>query len=176
MSTTNVAIGIKAILVFAHGLWMVLIIIQNLTDRGTNRSLIVKVATMQELKEDPILGNGLQWRAVAPDRADGFASLALRLVVLLQVLTAIPLVVGGVMIAGSLGSGGPRLDDATAVAGIGVLLLVVHWFVLLCGGLWFGYWMKMPTVQQVHMTMLGVAVLLALVLFAVPPIPGLVAP
>ena len=43
--------------------WLGMVALNNITDFGTNESLIRQMYQMQPLIDDPVLGNGLQWRA-----------------------------------------------------------------------------------------------------------------
>lgn len=39
-----------------------------------------------------------------------------------------------------------------------LLLFIFHWGAFLCGGLWFGYWLKQGAIQMVHMTLLVIGI------------------
>jgi len=41
---------------------------------------------------------------------------------------------------------------------------LTSWLVFICGGLWFGYWLKQGAMQSVHMTLILIA-LVAIILF-----------
>jgi hypothetical protein len=50
----------------------------------------------------------------------------------------------------------------TGLADLALLLFASMWFLFLCGGLWFGYWITLPSVQTVHLLMLIATLGLAL--------------
>jgi hypothetical protein len=58
------------------------------------------------------------------------------------------------------------LDLAIARANGALGAFLGLWLFFLCGGLWFGYWMKMGPVQQVHLTLMVIALLAVLVVNA----------
>lgn len=170
MSHLDVLLATKAVLTGALALWFALIVLQNTTDRRTNVALIGRVLAMQPVPENPDLGTGLRWRAVVEHRIDGLAGAALTAIVILQVAVTATLGLGAALLAWQGGDPG-GLAGALVVVDVGLLLAMVHWFALMCGGLWFGYWITVPQVQQVHMTMLIVTLVTLSVVNVVPPVP-----
>ena len=98
-------------------------------------------------------GNGIEWRAI---KSPTVHKTVLVCVILLQLLAVILL--WKAVIEFAMASKGPVAPVAvhhailSADIGLGVLLAKMIWF--WCGGMWYGYWVKTPQVQQVHMTLL----------------------
>lgn len=136
----------KAIYCLGWAAWLLLVSLNNMTDAGTNRVLLQRMFGMYELREDPVLGKGLLWRAFesqAVCRWVLYGVICCHLLIVAALLHAVWLFVSGAPLATSVAAGTLAF---TAFCGI--------WFFFLCGGLWFGYWMKMPQVQQVHLSLL----------------------
>ncbi len=109
------------------------------------------------------MGGGLVRRAIKSER---LPRLVLTLVIAYQLLTA------GVMLraAYTLTGVGFGWRAATSLdwelANAALLLFAAMWFAFLCGGLWFGYWITMPSVQTVHLLKLIATLGLALLVNA----------
>lgn len=166
MDPVAVVSCLKLVLVAGLALWLTIIVLNNVTDRGTNVRLIGRMMGMDEIKEDPLMGNGLQWRAI---KSVVVHRLALCAVVVLQVV-AVALLwrAAYLFLATTLGFG--SVAAAVSAANLALVPFVALWFFFLCGGLWFGYWMKMGPVQQVHLTLLVVSMLATLVVNLIPPV------
>lgn len=54
----------RTILITGFALWITLCAINNLTDRGTNLHLLSLMFSMEEIIADPLMGSGLEWRAL----------------------------------------------------------------------------------------------------------------
>jgi predicted small integral membrane protein len=135
---------LKALYLGLYGLWLAVAVFNNIVDFGTNRHLLSNVLAMRELKADPVLGKGLIGRAIDGDHAP---ALILRLVIAVQIIIVL-----------LMGRGVWHLAFSDRAMGIGAAnlsfaALLGLWFWFLIGGLWHGYWMKMPQVQQVHLAM-----------------------
>ena len=137
--------------------WMSLAVFNNIVDRETNVTLLHRMLSMSLLDEDPDLGNGLAKRAIKEKKT---ARLFLSCVIFVQVL------ISGLMIVGAVMFGIGVLDGSIAAYALGVTIATLGltafgslWFFFLCGGLYFGYWIKMPQVQQVHFTLVIITVL-----------------
>lgn len=133
--------------------WLTLIMVNNVVDSGTNLHLIGQVLTMEGLVGDPHRGQGLLGRAMPAD----LAAPALYGVIGYQIVTSALLwwaAVAHVLVLFGRGDGARAtlLGNVawSALAGLALMFLV--------GGLWFGYWMTFGPVQQVHFTLLIVAV------------------
>ncbi|MFD7657447.1 DUF2165 family protein [Actinosynnema sp. NPDC059797] len=136
--------------------WLGLITLNNITDFGTNEALIRQMFEMRPLLEDPVRGNGLEWRALP----GGLAAAALVGVILYEafivVLLARSLPAG---VRALRGAGRPQEFTRRANRGLAAALVLPAGF--LAGGMWFGYWLFMGQVQQVHLTLLIIVSLVA---------------
>lgn len=107
---------------------------------------------MELIVDDPLLGNGLESRAWQGDTAQGL----LNLVIGIQVVIAAFLWVAALAMAAAVARPQDvslqRLAPALAIGA--VTSFAGLWVFFLCGGLWFGYWMKQGPIQMVHMTLL----------------------
>ena len=149
----SIILSIKCLFLLGITLWFTLVVINNVIDPGTNLHLIGQMMRMDLLKEDPHMGNGIEWRAI---KSPTVHKTVLVCVILLQLLAVILL--WKAVIEFAMASKGPIAPVAvhhailSADIGLGVLLAKMIWF--WCGGMWYGYWVKTPQVQQVHMTLL----------------------
>jgi predicted small integral membrane protein len=140
--------------------WLTLVVTNNINDFGTNRSLIAAMFSMDELAADAVLGNGIEWRAMP----EGLAVPALIGVIAYQLLSITLLWRGAVFAIKTLLRRDPVLPArALRAANLGLTAFAGLFVVFLCGGMWFGYWMKMGPVQMVHLTGLIIALLAAIV-------------
>jgi predicted small integral membrane protein len=141
--------------------WMSVAVGNNIVDRGTNIHLLGVMFKMELLRDEPVLGRGLAGRARTSSR---FARAALTGVIIAQVIIAALLwLAAGALICAWTGQ--VARPVAVGLANLAVASFLGLWVLFLTGGLWFGYWMKMPQVQQVHLSLLTIA-LLMLVLIA----------
>jgi predicted small integral membrane protein len=144
----NIELLTLCVVICGYGLWFSLAVFNNITDFQTNRFLMAKMVTMEEIINDPNLGNRLQWRAL---QGKHWPTLILGGVIFYQVIAAAKIALTGIALVGVVITGG---DISTALLdsiNIALLMMLVLWFGFLIGGLWFGYWMKMPQVQFVHL-------------------------
>lgn len=140
---------LKALVVGALAAWLSVAVLNNIVDFATNRYLLAKMTSMQELKDDPDLGRGLIGRAV---ERGAYATAILRIVIVAQTAVALLLWRG----AGHLAITPDRaLSVGAANLGLGAFLTL--WFCFLVGGLYYGYWIKMPQVQQVHLVLVVIS-------------------
>lgn len=135
----------KGGLLLFWGLWLALAAAGHFLDVRTNRHLLGEVMRMTQLKEDPLLGKGLIGRAWT---APGAPAALLVLIALYQYF-----VVALLLRAAWLWLGGGDPVAATVAADQALLAFGAIWCFFLIGGLWFGYWIKMQMLQQVHMNM-----------------------
>ncbi len=149
--------------------WLSLIMLNNIVDSGTNIALIGQVLTMEGLVDDPVRGNGLVGRALP----ESLAAPALYAVIAYQLLSVVLLwtaTVAHVRLFFGRGDG----TRATLLGNIALCSLAGLALMFLVGGLWFGYWIAIPAVQQVHFTLLIISIG-AMVLVNLPradPSPG----
>lgn len=143
----------RALLLLAFAAWLAVAVINNIRDRGTNVFLLGVMFRMTLLKEDPQIGNGLKHRAIDDVRIHGRM---LSFIVAVQIVVAAALAFAGAATAAQWL--GRPLTDATGAANLALALFASLWFFFMSGGLWFGYWLKQPQVQQVHMTLVVMAI------------------
>lgn len=136
---------IKAALLLYWGLWLALAAAGHFLDARTNRHLLGEMMRMTLLKDDPILGKGLVGRAWSSATTP---HVALILIALYQFFVVFLL-----LRAGWLWLTSGDLVAATVAADQALLAFGAVWCFFLLGGLWFGYWIKTPLLQQVHMSM-----------------------
>lgn len=153
----------RFVLLTGVSVWLWIAVANNIIDRQTNVYLLGIMFSMKLLFEDENLGSGLKQRAV---KESGFSARALSWVVAYQVCAAILLTAASL----AMGARWLGLQDlgATGLANLAVASFVSLWFFFMCGGLWFGYWMKQSHVQQVHMNL----VLFSMGIFALINLPG----
>ena len=153
MDQLAVVLGMKTLFLCGLALWFSLAILNNITDPGTNTFLIGQMMRMDLLKEDPNMGNGIKWRALtAPALHKG----VLRTIVVVQLISVTLLWIAVIKFAATWGfqTTLTNVADATVFGNIGLGAFAAIWILFWSGGMWFGYWMKTPQIQQVHMTLL----------------------
>jgi predicted small integral membrane protein len=152
----------RVVVVSGLAAWLSLAVFNNIRDPGTNIHLLGTMMRMSLIEEDPAVGRGLLRRAV---RSQTAPRVLLTAVVLAQVIICALLWWAAVALLQAVGGDGQ--GRAQAIATLAISAFATLWLVFLIGGLWFGYWIKMPQVQQVHLTLLIIAVLV-LVLVNLP--------
>ncbi len=132
--------------------WMTIAVFNNITDQETNLFNLETMLTMRLLIENDILGNGLEWRALSA----GAAPFVLFCVIGWQLATAAALWWSALaQLRALIGATDP--DAASLAANVALSMFTAMWLVFLCGGLWFGYWMKQGPIQGVHLALLIVS-------------------
>ena len=146
----------------AMAAWLSIAVYNNVRDKGTNLYLLGAMFRMDLIKTDPNVGNDLEDRAIddpdAPERA-------IRAVIAAQVGIGALLWAAAVLSAASWLVGFDPLV-MRAVGNVAIAAFFGLWTFFLCGGLWFGYWIKTSHVQQVHFTLFIISLLLWLLLHA----------
>jgi len=136
--------------------WLSIAVFNNLRDNETNVLLLGTTFRMDLLKDEVILGQGLRDR-----RAEGeaLARTAMRWVIRAQVVICVLLWGAAVVsVLDWVGIGEPVY--ALAAVNVAVGSFFALWTTFLCGGLYYGYWIKAPQVQQVHFTLFIISLLL----------------
>lgn len=136
--------------------WLTIAVGNNRRDKPTNWLLLGAMVRQDLLKDEPVLGQGLKDRRIVDP---GFPKLALRVVIAAQILIAILLWISA-LVSGLDWFGIIDGVIATAATNVAVGAFFALWTTFLCGGLWFGYWIKTWHVQQVHFTLFIIALLL----------------
>lgn len=143
----------QALILGGMAAWLTLIMINNITDSGTNIHLIGQVLTMEAMADNPHQGQGLLGRALSAD----LAAPALYGVIAYQAVASALLwwaTAAHLRLAFGRGDG----TRATLLGNLALSALAGLALMFLVGGLWFGYWITFGPVQQVHFTLLLVAV------------------
>jgi predicted small integral membrane protein len=143
-----------AVVVSGLAAWLSLAVANNIRDRQTNIVLLGRMMRMDELLEDTELGLGLRQRAII--RGSRLPSLSLSIVIVVQIVIAALLWRGAALLWLTLIGG--DVFAAINAATLAVCAFTALWFAFLTGGLWFGYWIKMPQVHQVHLTLLTISI------------------
>ena len=131
----------------AYGMWFTLAVFNNIADFQTNRLLIAKMMSMEEIKSDPYMGNNLQWRALDDMR---WSLVVFILVISYQAFIMLQFFTVGFDLFRDLFSGASISPELIVSVSMTFLMTTVLWFFFLIGGLWFGYWIKMPQLQIAH--------------------------
>ncbi|MCW8175654.1 DUF2165 family protein [Verminephrobacter aporrectodeae] len=147
-------------------LWLSVAVFNNLTDPGTNHFHIGNTLSMILLDNEKILGAALRWRAWPAQ----WAKVTLYVVAGFQVVISLLLWHAAFTYALAW----RQMSRATLVlarnrAVIALTCFQLLWFAFICGGLWFGYWIKQGPIQSVHMTLILIG-LCALLLVQGEPI------
>lgn len=145
----------EVILLGGFSTWLTIAVINNIIDRKTNIVLLSGMASMKLVKEDSLLGNGLQGRAV---NNPGIAEHVLTGVIISQLIIVVLMWCGTSLhvyeLAGGAGLAGV---SGLSIAITGIVASIALWFFFLCGGLYFGYWIKTPQIQHTHLAVLIVS-------------------
>ncbi len=141
---------LKPLVVSGLAAWLSFAVMNNILDFGTNRFLLAKMLSMQELKEDADLGRGLTGRAV---EGMAYPSAVLRIVIVAQLCVSLLLWRGAWHLAFT-----PDHAFAVGAANLGLGGFICLWFLFLIGGMYHGYWIKMPQVQQVHLALVIISI------------------
>ncbi|MBQ0218061.1 DUF2165 family protein [Alcaligenes faecalis] len=132
-------------------MWLSIAVINNVTDSGTNRLLLSHTLSMDLVMAEELLGAGLLWRAWSAQWAP----------VVLYVVAAVQLTCAILLWWAALSYGKAFLVQKACVllrarnrAVLALSLFVFLWLFFICGGLWFGYWLKQGPVQMVHFSLI----------------------
>ncbi|WP_223815998.1 DUF2165 family protein [Pseudomonas chlororaphis] len=132
-------------------LWLSIAVLNNLTDPETNRFHIGNTFSMVLLEEEELLGAALRWRAWPVQ----WAETALYAVAGIQIVVSMLLWYAAFAYAKAWRLGSRiALDVARNRAVVALTCFLLLWFGFICGGLWFGYWLKQGAIQSVHMTLI----------------------
>ena len=152
-------------LLFGLATWLTIAVFNNLTDPQTNRLLLGMTLSMELIKTEPVLGSGLTWKAWPADWSTallyGIATLQSVIAVLLWRATKsyARAMIQNTVIA---------LEKARDHATLALTCFLMLWLWFVCGGLWFGYWLKQGAVQSVHMTLIIISLAALLYVQSVP--------
>ena len=141
----------RFVLLFGLAAWLTIAAINNLTDPQTNRLFLGQTISMEMVKADSILGSGLIWRAWPAQ----WSWYLLYGILIFQFFTASLLWHAAVSYSRAITHNSIRsLVKARDRAVLALTFFLILWLFFVCGGLWFGYWLKQGVIQSVHMTMI----------------------
>lgn len=141
----------RLVVMLGLALWLSVAVLNNLTDPGTNRALLGHTLSMDLLRADEGLGAGLLWRAWPGD----WSRMVLYAVAALQSGIAVLLWRAAyAYFAIAIHGNGTGLAAARHAAVLALSCFLMLWMGFICGGLWFGYWLKQGPVQSVHMMLI----------------------
>lgn len=149
----------RTILVLGFALWTTIAALNNIVGfRGASAAIGWTMA-MTPLKDPPAIVSPLTRRALTSPR---LSAAALVVILSVQIAAALSLGIGGIiLLASGLGAGHAPLGVAAALTGFA--LLTGLWFMMMIGGLWFGYWIRQEGLQLTHITLLAVTMIAAMV-------------
>ncbi len=145
----------KIISMIGLSCYLTIAVINNLVDRGTNRSLLAQMLSMDLLKDDPAFGKGLLNRAIKSQKV---SVVVLNITVVVQILISLMLWYSSIKLLQSFLFQPTLLASAINSCNIALSCFMVLWFFFWCGGLWFGYWMKTGQIQEVHMRLIIISI------------------
>ncbi|WP_236985964.1 DUF2165 family protein [Marinagarivorans cellulosilyticus] len=152
----------KAMIVGGLGSWLMMAAYNNLADPNTNITLLNKMMTLESIVADGDLGLGLVGRTTKFSKK---IPLLLKTIAFVQIGIALCLLFSSGMLAlSALSLSGISQEASVSVATLSMTLFMGMWWFFIIGGLWFGYWIKMGTVQMVHFTLLIISILVITVL------------
>lgn len=132
-------------------LWLSIAAWNNFTDPGTNRFHIGNTLSMALLQDEAVLGAALRWRAWPAH----WAGILLYSIAAAQSLVATLLWHSAFTYAMAWRRCSHQtLHLARHRAVIALTGFLMLWLAFICGGLWFGYWMKQGAIQSVHLTLI----------------------
>lgn len=164
MSIRTIAFS-RLVLLCGLALWMSIAALNNLTDPETNRFFVGSTLSMQLLKDDPVLGLGLRWRAWSVEWVSAVVyAVAAYQVVVSALLWRATLT----YVHAWLRCDRALLNLARNRAVLALTCFLALWLGFTGGGLWFGYWMKQGAIQSVHMTLILISLASLLVVQVEP--------
>lgn len=148
----------EALTVTGLALWMSIAWFNNLTDQGTNIFHLDNMLSMK-LLQNTQFAQGLIWRAWP----EGWAPQVLIFIIFVQGVVALSLWRAAISYMHCLSTGSASASTPRRLANYALSLFGGLWLFFLCGGLWFGYWMRQGPIQNVHLML--VLITLALLIF-----------
>lgn len=140
------------VIILGLSFWLSIAVFNNIIDINTNIINIQKMITMVLLKDNE-LANGLIHRALEAE----WATLIMYFVIFIQLIICSSLWRASFhYFLVFVGKGKIVTAKKTAITALTFFNML--WFFFLCGGLWFGYWMKQGAIQNVHMTLLIIGI------------------
>lgn len=145
----------KTVSIFGLAIYMTIAVINNTLDRGTNEHFLNQMFSMNMLKEDPYIAKGITSRAISNEK---FSQSALNVIIIIQAIICISLWTSGIFFSFSF-LFNKNLVLAVNITTYSLSIFMALWFCFWCGGFWFGYWIKTPQIQEVHMKLIILSIL-----------------
>lgn len=152
----NPLLLLKPMMMSGLALWVGVACFNNIIDKATNRFLLGAMFAMQLLKEDGQLGQGLLRRSWENKKKR--VNFLLWLIVGIQAVISLLLCISASLLFLSVFNSHYQ-SISILMANWSLLSFMGLWLGFLCGGLWFGYWIKMGHVQVVHLLLLIISLL-----------------
>ena len=141
----------RFVLLFGLAAWLTIAATNNLTDPLTNRLFLGQTLSMEMIKTEPVIGSGLTWRAWPAQWAQDI----LHGILIFQYFTASLLWYAAGSYARAIAQNSIQaLIKARGRAVLALTCFLMIWLFFVCGGMWFGYWLKQGVIQSVHMTLI----------------------
>lgn len=145
----------RLVILLGLAIWLSIAVVNNLTDPGTNSLLLGYTLSMDLIRTEEILGAGLLWRAWPTQ----WSPVILYFVVAVQLVCATILWWATAAYAKAFSYKDVQaLSDGRDRAVLALSLFILLWMFFICGGLWFGYWLKQGAVQIVHMVLILIGI------------------
>ncbi|CDH32383.1 DUF2165 family protein [Xenorhabdus bovienii] len=133
----------KALHAFGIAGWATIGMINNVQSFTVTTGTVGRMMSMTLLKQEPPVNTPLLRRATT---SRAMHSTALAVIVVLQALTAIAMWIGGYLLLTTAASH----PDTLLWLNVGITCFTTCAFVLLLGGLWYGYWIRQEGLQLTH--------------------------
>ncbi|WP_186647837.1 DUF2165 family protein [Fluviispira vulneris] len=146
---------------FGMSCWIFLIFLNNLKDKSTNFNILHNMFTMREIKNDKNTSQALTKRSI---NSESFAKKTLVFVTLYQFITSIFMIISALFYLLTILINYEYATLAIQFMNFSLVLFVAMWIFFICGGLYFGYWIKTPQYQQMHFNLLKVSILIFLLI------------
>jgi predicted small integral membrane protein len=147
----------KGVVMTGIGLWLLIAVLNNITDMDTNLFFVKQMVTMSTVQSDPILGKGLLWRAVYTPL---FPNIIMCIVIFLESIAAILLIWSGFRWFKAINDDELLLFKASTLSNVALTIFIFIWMWFLGGDLWFGYWIKRGAFAGVHSVWIMISLLL----------------
>ena len=150
----------ELVLLFGWALWLSIAVFNNIIDSDTNIFHLKNMLSMNLIESDKILGQGLLWKKFP----ESIVTYILYIVIFLQI--SICMLLWRAVLYYLLFRLGVKKDlfIAKNIANVSITAFLFLWITFLCGGLWFGYWIKQGPIQSVHMTLVIISIGIFLVI------------
>ncbi|MCU5782019.1 hypothetical protein MA04_01319 [Alcanivorax balearicus MACL04] len=144
---------LRLVVVGGLAVWLTLILINVITDRKGTVASVALIMTMNLIAQDndthPLLRRRIEsrfWHVIGAVA-----------IMTLQAITVVLLWRGTVLLLSDASASALSTQTVTAVQQ-GLTAFAALWLFMLMGGMWFVYWLKQPGLQQLHLTLLLVAI------------------